>query len=244
MKNSSGCRVAVRGIGKVTGTRGHVYATNPPGGSQSLGSRTDGFSFHDTRSPFGQALAPNTQEYPASCEIDNIEACSATAPPNFPAATSFRPFLDGKCTKLSNVGPVALSQVAKKACGSSQNGTMLDWADSWVHQGHAQLRPEERWVKVLDSGILAHKDDSGKRVDETTILFSSISQVRVVPYDGNPALWKLQILPTQDGTFPEHESEGYNNGDYQSHQFQFVFDSRDAAQQAHDYFEYHLCVGK
>lgn len=137
MKNSSGCRVAVKGVGKVTGTQGHVYATNPPGASQSLGSHTDGFSFEDTRTPFGQVVAPNTQEDPASCEIDGIEACSATAPPNFPANTYFRPFLDGKCTRFQNVGPLAIG--TSKTCAAVRVATAYTDSDgSFLVYGFAR----------------------------------------------------------------------------------------------------------
>jgi hypothetical protein len=80
---------------------------------------------------------------------------------------------------------------------------------------------------------------TAKGVDDTTIPFAAIGEVRMETNQRYPA---LLILPTPSGTFPEHQGGGYNDGDYQSHQMHFYFRSEAAAQQAHDFFEYHRCL--
>lgn len=257
MKNTSGCHVAARGVGKVKGDQGHVYQTNPAGASGQLWTHTNGYLDNDTRTPFKGVLPPNKAEHPVSCEISDIEVCSTTAPPNFPASAYFRPFIDGKCAKFNNLGPISLNG-EQSSCGDSQKGSSLDWTSSWVDAGRLcppkpyACNPEERGVRLTDGGVIAHKYQAAgitsKGTDDTTILFASIGGVYLMPkLTGTVTgvdLWPLSIGTTPSGTFPEHESGGYNDGDYQSHSFLFSFTSEDAARQAHDFFEYHRCLGR
>jgi hypothetical protein len=238
MKNNSGCPVAVKGIGKITGTAGHIYTTNPPGASQSLGGHSDGYSFADTRTPFGPVLTPNNQEFPASCEIDNLVVCSATAPPGFPPDTYFQPFVAGKCAKLPNVGPVAFDHRSNASCGSPQS---LDWT-SGINPSPGQTIS----VRDLGSGVLIHKyvaaNVTNKGNDDTTISYAAIGTVSVSRGFGTD--WLL-VLGVKDGaTFPEHQDSGYNDGDYDSHGMQLYFISESALQEARAFFEYHRCLGK
>jgi hypothetical protein len=243
MRNGSGCRVAMKGIGQVTGTLGHVYVTNPPGASQSLGSRSNGFSFDDERTPFGAVLAPNGQEYPASCEIDHIVVCSATAPENFPTATYFRPFVDGKCITLAHFGPVTFNQ---NSCGTPQ--TSLDWVNS-IHR----TSDETLTVSDVGSGILVHRFIAAHVTnmgnDDTTIPYAALGSVSVSVSPGAARLsqndlWLLAMRPNSTATFQEHQDAGYNNGDYDVHGMELYFDSAAGAQAARDFLEYHRCLGR
>lgn len=259
MKNTSGCKVAERAVGKVTGSNGHIYQTNPAGASGQLWNRTNGYLDNDIRTPFKRVLPPNKAEEPVSCEIVDIEVCSTTPPPGFQAGAAFRPFLDGRCARFNSVGPIYLGR-HQAACGDPQKGASLDWAAAWADEGRLcpakpyACQPEERSVQLIDGGILAHKYQAAavtsKGTDDTTIPFAAIGSVALMPkIDGRATvagadLYPLNIGPTATGTFPEHQSGGYNDGDYQSHGFLFYFASEDAARQAYDFFEYHRCLGK
>jgi hypothetical protein len=133
-----------------------------------------------------------------------------------------------------------------KACGDSQNGSAMEWTNSWVSAGRrcpfpSSCYPEERAVRMLDSGILMHSFQPGAitshGVNETTIKFAAIGGVGLQKVGD---LWIVTIRPTSSGTFPEL----LDSGIYQSHQFGLALDSETAAKQAYSFFEYHRCLGK
>jgi FKBP-type peptidyl-prolyl cis-trans isomerase FkpA len=101
MHNTSGCRVVARGRVSIGGTHGNLYT------SAQFGNKTSGFDFLDTHVPFGRVLAPNVQETPSNCSLDNIQVCSATAPASFPAATYFDPFRNP--TNCANFSPLSFN---------------------------------------------------------------------------------------------------------------------------------------
>jgi len=148
------------------------------GASGQLWGRTNGFSDDDTRTPFGGVLAPNTQEYPATCAINDIEVCSATAPPGFPSSTYFRPFLDGKCARFQNVGPMTLS-APQPSCGDGGNANSFSWASN-VESAMAKYGPAQEQIslQLLDSGVFVHRhfprNPPNSQVAETTITFEAI----------------------------------------------------------------------
>jgi hypothetical protein len=144
MTNKSGCEVVTRGDIKITGTQGHVYSNN------RLGATPGSFyGFDDKYTPYGYMLAPNTQEYPATCELTNIEVCSNTPLTGFSTNTRFNGFQDGKCSRFANitvqfpsvVSPVDMSWSGKSfikaincsGCPQSQTVDTITFENGGLH---------------------------------------------------------------------------------------------------------------
>ncbi|HVW09157.1 MAG TPA: hypothetical protein VHC90_11285 [Bryobacteraceae bacterium] len=101
--NHTGIPIALRFDVQMTAANSASTHYDNQGKSRiNAGSYAD-FSF----APFqDQQSVDEPPVFAASCAIRTIEVCPAMPPVGFPASADYRPFLDGRCTKLEDVGPI------------------------------------------------------------------------------------------------------------------------------------------
>lgn len=244
MRNRSGCRVVVRATGKVIGTKGDVYTTAGDGQPDSLWSSTNGFADDDTHTPFQSVVAPDTQEYPKTGEILDIEVCSATPPSSYPKGSYFDPFRAGRCARFSNFGPVTFKLPSNSPC-SLVNST--DWMNVNATRG------DGRHQIVVGTGSGAVKTDRfppdpSQSVSEKkyTIPFGKIEGVMITPPDG-AGDWEVTVCSSSacglGGTnvFTEVDTtpDGHLWSSGADATVDMYFHSEGEARQAYNYFLCH-----
>ena len=233
MTNSSGCVVDIRAVGKATGTQQHVFTTaTTPGQPTSLDFK--GLSDEKTLIPFTNVLPPNTQEYPSTAEIYDIEACSDTPPANFPASTYFDPFRNGRCASLASVGPVSLPQPAGSCpagpapwFNTTTNGTESDGSSTYTNQqviqetnGGLQVSDTGSETMVTSGGVPIAPQTSTTQIS-ISIPFNNIGDVEILG-TGLQLIARSQDFQATLNGYP-------NNGWRQNLNFPTVSDAQAAA---------------
>ena len=161
------------------------------------------------------------------CELDRIVVCSATPPQGFPASASFRPFQDGQCTTIGQVGPVHLSRT-QDACPDKSSDTL-----AWLKQADIN-NTDQRATNVTNTG-------AGLRISmewrgSTAVRELSFAAIRLV--SKTPGSVLVQV--------PVAAQVNVNGRDIDAREpsIEFFFQSPAAADQATRYFQYHKCLKK
>lgn len=127
-------------------------------------------------------------------------------------------------------------------CGDSRNGNQQDWANVWIGLGNEMLAGrDERRVDFPDSGVRFHihywlNGGYSNGSEDETILFASLGEITLYQSPSSTQPWAVILTPKSGGNFISTGGR--------AHQFNLDFKSKETAEQARDFFEYHRCAGR